>query len=110
MEQIRQQPNTRSWRLLGLTGLAISVALFLNEGQARTLPISSHIQAITVQSPHITERTSRVRPSEKIPASQSTKLPQRPEVGTQQMDNEDNTHRKKLGLAILFLGMLAEES
>ncbi|MDH3503319.1 MAG: hypothetical protein OEM58_02175 [Nitrospirota bacterium] len=110
MEQIRQQPTTRSWRLLGLTGMVLSVALLLNEGQARTLPIPSPVQSIKVQSNHHTEMASTVRPLENNRGSQSTKLAQHPEVGTQEMNNQEKPHKKKLGLAILFLGMLAEKS
>ena len=110
MEQIRHQPTTRSWRLLGLTGLALSVALFLNEGQARTLPIPPHIQTVTGQNTPIPEMGSKVQPVEKNHASQLTKITERPEVGTQEMEHEDKSQKKKLGLAILFLGMLAEKS
>jgi len=110
MEQIRHQPTTRSWRLLGLTGLALSVALFLNEGQARTLPIPPPMKSVTVQNTHTFEMASKVQPAEKNHAFQLTKLTQRPEVGTREMEHEDKTQKKKLGLAILFLGMLAEKS
>lgn len=110
MEQIRQQPTIRSWRLLGLTGMALSVAFFLNEGQARTLPMPSPIQSVNVQSTPPTEMASKMSPLEKHRGSQSTKLTQHPEVGTQEMNNEDKPHKKKFGLAILLLGVLAKKS
>jgi len=96
--------------LLGLIGLVLSVPLFLNEGQARTLPIPPHMQSVTVQGTHTTEMASKVRPAEKNHASELTKLTQLPEVGTREIENEDKPQKKKLGLAILFLGMLAEKS
>ncbi len=110
MEQIRRQRNTKTCRLLGLTGLALSVAFILNEGQARTLPMSSTIQSVNVQSTHPTEKASKMSPLENHHGFQSTKLTQRPEVETQEMDNEDNLHKKKFGLAILLLGVLAKKS
>jgi hypothetical protein len=68
------------------------------------------MQSVTVQSTHTPEMASKVQPVEKNHASQLTKLTQPPEVGTREIENEDKSQKKKLGLAILFLGMLAEKS
>lgn len=110
MEQIRQQPTTKTWRLLGLTGLALSVAFFLNEGQARTLPMPSPIHPLNTKSTHPTNMTSKAHPLEKKRASQPTKFTNHREAGSRERDNEDKTQIKKFGLAISFLGTLAEKS
>lgn len=110
MEQIRQQPTTKTWRLLGLTGLALSIAFFLNEGQARTLHMPSPIHPLNTQSTHPTDMISKAHPLERNRASRSTKSTNQSEVEPRERDNEDNTQKKKFGLAILFLGTLAEKS
>lgn len=110
MEQISQEPATKTWRLLGLTGLALSVAFFLNEGQARTLPMPSPIQSLKVKSTPPTTMTSKTHPLEKNRVSQSTKSTDHREGGSKERNHEDTTQKKKFGLAILFLGKLAEKS
>ena len=109
MEQIRQQSTARSWRLLGLTGMVLSVTLFLNEAQTRTLPIPSPIQSIKPQTPHPTAIASKVRPLANNLGSQTNLIP-RTELGAKEMDNRDKPDKKNFGLAILFLGMLAEKN
>ena len=110
MEQIRQQPATKTWRLLGLTGLALSVAFVLNEGHARELPRPSPVQPLNTHRTHPTNRTSKTHPLEKNRTSQPTKFTNPSEAGSKERDHEDKTQKKRLGLAILFLGTLAEKS
>ncbi len=110
MEQIRQQPTRKTWRLLGLTGLALSVAFALNEGQARELPWPSPIHPLNIQSTHTTNMTSKAHPLEKHRTSQPTKFTNNSEAGSRERDTEDKTQKKRFGLAILFLGTLAEKS
>ncbi|MEO7860338.1 MAG: hypothetical protein ABIU05_07815 [Nitrospirales bacterium] len=100
MEKIRQQPTTRTWRLLGLTGLALSVAFFLNEGQARTLPMPPSTQSINGQSTHPTQLASKIHHLEKDHASQSTKPTTRHDIGNRERENEDKPQKKKFWLAI----------
>lgn len=110
MEQIRQQPTTKTWRLLGLTGLALSVAFFLNEGQARELPRPSPIHPLNTQCTHPTNMTSKAHSLEKNRTSQPTKFTNNSEASPRERDNEDKAQKKRFGLAILFLGTLAEKS
>lgn len=110
MEQIRQQPTTKTWRLLGLTGLVLSVGFFLNEGHARELPMPSPSHPLNFHSTHPTNMTSKAHPSEKNRTSQPTKFTNHNEAGSKERDHEDKTQKKRLGLAILFLGTLAEKS
>lgn len=110
MKQILHHPQTRLWCLAGLTGMALSAAIFLGEGQARTLTTPPPVQSVRVLDTHHTETLSKVSPSAKIQVSPSTKPSHHPEVATQEMDNEETSHKKRFGLAILFLGVLAEKS
>ena len=108
MEQIRQQPTTKTWRLLGLTGLVLSVAFFLNEGQARELPRPSPIHPLNTQRTHPTNMTSKAHSLEKNRTSQPTKFTNNSEA--RERDNEEKAQKKRFGLAILFLGTLDEKS
>ncbi|GJL70036.1 MAG: hypothetical protein NPIRA06_26710 [Nitrospirales bacterium] len=110
MEKIRQQTPTRTWRLLCLTGLTLSVAFILNEGQARTLPMPPTPQSIKEQSTHSTKTASKFPSLGKDRASQSTKSINHYEIGTWEKDNKDKPQKKKFGLAILFLGTLGGRS
>ncbi len=110
MEQIRQQHSAKTWRLLGLTSLAFLVAFFLNEGQARTLPMPSPSQYLNVQRTHPTNMTSKTHPLEKHRASQSMESTNYREGRSKDRDRVDPILKKKFGLAILFLGTLAEKS
>lgn len=110
MKQILYHPTARLWCLVGLTGMAISAAVFLGEGQARTLTPPPPMQSVKIQDSHSNEIVSKAYPSEKNRTSQSTNLQPHSEVVAQEMANEDKTNKKRLGFAILFLGVLAEKS
>jgi hypothetical protein len=53
---------------------------------------------------------SKADPSGKNRVDQSTNLTHHPEVVAQEMANEEKPNKKRFGLAILFLGVLAEKS
>jgi hypothetical protein len=90
--------------------MALSAAIFLGEGQARTLTSPPPSQSLNIQTTHSIEAEAKASPSEKIRGSQSTNLLHHPEVIAKKMDDEEKSHKKKFGLAILFLGVLAEKS
>ncbi|MDR4459265.1 MAG: hypothetical protein MRJ67_01910 [Nitrospirales bacterium] len=110
MDQILQQPTTKTWRLLSITGLALSIAFFLNAGQARTLPLPYLNQSLKAQSTPHTNMTPKTHPLEQNRASQSIKFTDHGEGGARDRDRKDPILKKKFGLAILFLGTLAEKS
>jgi hypothetical protein len=90
--------------------MALSAAIFLGEGQARTLTTPPPSQSLNIQATHSTGTGSMASPSEKNRGSQSTNLLHQPEVIAKKMDDEEKSNKKKFGLAILFLGVLAEKS
>lgn len=110
MKQIRQHPTTITWRLLGLAGLALSVAFVLNEAQARELSMPSSIHPLNAQSTHPTNMPSKAHPLEKHRTSQPAKFTNNSEADSRERENEDKIQKKRFGLAILFLGTLAEKS
>lgn len=110
MEQIRQHPTTKTWRLLGLAGLALSVAFVLNEAQARGLSMPSSIPSLNAQGTHPTNMPSTAHIFEKHRTSQPTKFTNNSEAGSRERENKDKIQKKRFGLAILFLGTLAEKS
>lgn len=110
MKQVLHHPTARRWCLVGLTGIALSGAVFFGEGQARTLTTPPPIQSAKIQGALSSGAATKIFPGEKHRESQSTNLTRHPEVVAQEMDNDDKSNKKRLGLAILFLGVLAEKS
>lgn len=110
MKHLLHHPTARLWCLVGLTGIVLSATVLLDEGQARTLTTPPPMQSVKAQDPHATGIVSKADPSGKNRVAQSTNLTHHPEVVAQEMANEEKPNKKKFGLAILFLGMLAEKS
>ena len=109
MRTILQESTTRIWCLSGLTGLVLMAGVLLEEGQART-------NAPTPE--YSSTQTSRL--NRHAPSSESTKIV-KPNSRNTSMEEETNgpatqkegtdkkPAKKRMGLAILFLGILAEE-
>jgi hypothetical protein len=110
MKQVLHHPTVRRWCLVGLTGIALSAAVFWGDGQARTLTSPPPIQSAKIQSALSSGAATKTYPGEKHRESQSTSLTRHPEMVAQEMDNDDKSSKKRLGLAIIFLGVLAEKS
>ena len=108
MQHILHHPPARLWCLVGFTGMALSAAIFLGEGQARTLPTPPPSQSLNIQATHFTE--SKAYSSAKDRGSQSTNFLHQPEVSAKKMEDEEKSNKKRFGLAIIFLGVLAEKS
>lgn len=110
MRPILHHPTARLWCLVGLTGMALSTIVFLGEGQTRTLTTPPPIRSVKAQDPHTTGMVSKPDPSEKNRVAQSTNLTHHLEEVAREMATEEKPNKKQFGLAILFLGMLAEKS
>ncbi|MEX0829469.1 MAG: hypothetical protein WD032_04440 [Nitrospirales bacterium] len=109
MKTILQESTTRIWGLSGLTGLVLMAGVLLEEGQARTYsptPEHSSIQtgSLNRHAPH-SESTKIVnRDSRNTSLEEKTNGPAIQKEGT-----DKNPAKKRMGLAILFLGILAEK-
>ncbi len=111
MPQKLHHQKAKAWCLLSLSGMAISAALFMNEGQAGIWPAPQSTHPINLQStngimttqPGITGlKNDRISPVKALLSH--------PELVAVESHDEERLNKKKFGLAILFLGALAEKS
>ena len=110
MKEILHHSTARMWFFVGLTVVALSTVFLLNQGHARTLTTPPQIQSTKAQNTHATGSASRTGLLKTNPGSPSTNLPHHPKMVAPEMDNEEKPNKKRFGLAILFLGVLAEKS
>jgi hypothetical protein len=111
MKPILHHPTTREWCLLSLTGMAMTAAIFLGEGQAGILSTPPRLPSINDQhSPPsgIMPKTSFSLISRDLQSTTITHYSQMAQKVAQTRESEKNLQKKKVGLAILFLGVLAE--
>jgi hypothetical protein len=110
MKKILQNPTARVWFLSGLTGMVLITGLLLGEGQARTYTPSPIIAPLQVNKQnlqtHLPAETINPEKSQALKSSREQKIID-PTIHKQVEDKQPA--KKKMGLAILFLGILAEE-
>ena len=108
MKKILQNPKARVWFLSGLTGMVLIAGLLLEEGQARTYT-PSIIAPLQVNKQNLqTYLPETINP----PKSQALKSSLEQETrnpATHKQAPDKQPAKKRMGLAILFLGILAEE-
>ncbi len=110
MKPLLQDSTPKTWFLSGLTIMMLMAGVLLEEGQARTYSASTGHSSVQ------TQRLSRPLPSSlesgkaikraTLRAS-SERKPTKPSI--QKEGTDQNPGKKRMGLAILFLGILAEE-
>ena len=110
MKHILQNPTVRLWCLSGLTGMVLMAGAMLKESQAHTYSPSPVIASLQVTKPNL-----QTHSSESINAGQSStpesnwkqkaKIP-----APQEHVKAKKSAKKRMGLAIFFLGILAEKS
>ena len=110
MKQILQNPTARLWWLSGLTGMVLMAGVLLEEGQARTYSPSPDIASLQIH-----ELSLQMPSSETINAGKSTTLKTSREQKvkdpvTNVQVTDKNPAKKRMGLAMLFLGILAEKA
>jgi hypothetical protein len=110
MKHLLHYPTAKLWCLVSIIGIVLAATVFLDEGQARTQTTPPPLPSVKAQDLHPTGIASKPNPQGKNRVARSTNLTYHPEVVAQEMANEENPNKKKFGLAILFLGLLAEKS
>ncbi len=110
MKPILQNPTARLWCLSGLTGMVLMAGVLLEEGQARTYSPSPDIASLQIH-----ELSLQMPSSETINAGKSTALKTSREQKvkhpvTHVQVTDKNPAKKRMGLAMLFLGILAEKA
>ena len=109
MKQILQDSTARLWCLSGLTGIVLMAGVLLEEGQARTYDPSPAITSLQVNKPNLQTgllETIYAGKSQTLRSSQEKKAQ---DPATHNHVAAKNLQKKRMGLAILFLGILAEE-
>ncbi len=110
MNTIHQNPTTKVWCLSGLTCMVLLAGVLLDEGQARTHPSSqenSTTQAGRLHSHIQSPDSTKVVKIESRPIFSSRKN-NNPVIQNERTD-KNPAKKKRMGLAILFLGILADE-
>ena len=109
MNTILQDSTARSWCLSGLTVIVLMAGVLLEEGQARTYspsPENSSIQTSRLNRHAQSSESSKPVTLEPLHRSLEHKT-SGPII--QKEEKDKNLGKKRMGLAILFLGILAEE-
>ena len=109
MKQILQNPTARVWFLSGLTGMVLIAGLLLEEGQARTYTPSPTIAPLQINKQNLhTHLSDRINPGKSQPLK-SSREQKTTDPATHKQVEDKQPAKKRMGLAILFLGLLAEE-
>ncbi len=109
MKQILQNPTARVWCLSGLTGMILLAGLLLGEGQARTYTPSPVIAPLQINKQNLqTHLSETINPGKSRPLK-SNREQKTIDPATHKQVPDKQPAKKRMGLAILFLGILAEE-
>jgi hypothetical protein len=109
MKQILQNPTARVWFLSGLTGMVLIAGLLLEEGQARTYTTSPTIAPLQVNKQNLqTHLPDTINPWESHSFEASREQKTQTSATHKQVEDKQPA-KKRMGLAILLLGILAEE-
>jgi hypothetical protein len=108
MKKILQNPKARVWFLSGLTGMVLIAGLLLEEGQARTYT-PSIIAPLQVSKQNLQTHLSETINPQKSQALESSLEQETRNPATHKQAPDKQPAKKRMGLAILFLGILAEE-
>jgi len=109
MKQILQNPTAKLWFLSGLTGMVLMAGLLLEEGQARTYPPSPDIASLQINELNLNTPSSESLNAGKSQTLKTSREQKVKDSVTHVQGTDKNPAKKRMGLAILFLGILAEE-
>ena len=110
MKTFLHDPAIRIWGLSGLTGMVLMAGVLLEEGQARTYspsPENSSIQTsrLNVHTHSFGSIITQESSGKNVVTEQKTLA-----LATEkEVSNKNLAKKKRMGLAILFLGILAKE-
>lgn len=117
MNDTTSQPRSTIFCLTGILASLLLIIGFLGEGNARTFPEFQDVSSQSQESYYNWEGTTlqTITPTTKE-KRELTRLPTHhlnPDKDTQQekerIDKKDQPLKKRMGLALLFLGILAEQ-
>lgn len=102
--------TARLWALKGLLGLVFIGGVLLDEGQAGTFSTPQAIEVSQIQIPNHPQIHKNASALVKNYEIESTPIRPREKERHQDSFHKQEPAKKKLGLALLFLGVLAEKS
>ncbi len=113
MKQTFQKSSTHLWCLYGFTGIVLMGGVLFENNLGHTLvslPVNSTLQIN--QQNHSTRppELARVSPFHLVKSKDTQHLTQSKFSGTSAQNPARNLEKRRMGLAILFLGMVAEKS
>ncbi len=109
MKTILQNAKARFWCLSGLTGMVLMAGLLLEEGQARTYTPSPVPTSISVSQVKLETDSLESMNTKALQKDQSKGNKKIQDLTDQEQRADKKPAKKRMGLAILFLGILAEE-
>ena len=109
MKQILQNSTARLGCLYGLTGMVLMAGVLIEEGQARTYSPSQDIASLHVKELNLTSHSSETTNAGKSQHLKSSRELKSQDPATHKQVADKKPAKKRMGLAILFLGILAEE-
>lgn len=109
MKTILQNTKARVWCLSGLTGMVLMAGLLLEEGQARTYTPSPVSTSISVSQVKLETGPSESMNTKALQNDKSKENKKIQDLTDQEQRVDKKPAKKRMGLAILFLGILAEE-
>jgi hypothetical protein len=109
MKYLQRNPTVRLWCLSGLTGMVLVAGVIFEEGQARVYSPSS--VSVSVKSHTLITQTPASHPIKTGKASTLRSAWKQPSKASEAHDpgNDKKLEKKRMGLAMLFMGLLAEE-
>ncbi len=110
MKHIFHHPTARLWAVSGLTGMVLLAGILLDEGQAGTMTTPPIIEGTQIQNQNLQEIPKNSIVPVKKSERESGPMNAREEGRPQDSVKKQEPAKKKLGLALLFLGVLAEKS
>jgi len=109
MNPILQNSTARIWGLSGLTLMVFMAGILLDEGQARTYsPSPGNSSTQTHRLSHRLQSSDSMK-RVKVESIQSSSKRTTTKSLIQKEGTDQTPGKKRMGLAILFLGILAEE-
>ena len=110
MNHLYPQPRARLWTICGLAVMILLAGILLEEGYAGPFSTPLTTEGIPIQKPTLEENHKNPMVTGKMLERKSHPWRPREDENDQIAAQKPEPEKKRLGLALLFLGVLAEKS
>ena len=110
MKRINHHPTARLWTVSGLAGMVLLGGILIGEGHAGPFSTPLNTEVMPIQKLTLEQSHKHSRVSGKKLERQSTPWAQNERGITQKSARKQEPWKKRLGLALFFLGTLAGKS